>query len=63
MTSARSSRGIAGLVKADAEKRRVGVTSRSSSRCTDMPMDRGQMEQVLLNVLKNALEAIGRTER
>ena len=50
---------IAGLVKADAEKRRVGVRVEILEPLTDIPMDRAQMEQVLLNVLKNALEAIG----
>ena len=32
----------------------------SNERAVPVPMDRSQMEQVLVNVVKNALEAIGR---
>ncbi len=50
---------IAALVKADADRR--GTTLRVDTRASlsDVAMDLAQMEQVLLNVVKNALEAVG----
>ncbi len=61
---------IAALVKAEAGRRRVVVRVEVLDPLAGIPMDRAQMEQVLLNVVKNALEAVGadgtvtlRTER
>jgi two-component system, NtrC family, nitrogen regulation sensor histidine kinase NtrY len=61
---------IAALVKTDADRRRVAVRVEVRDPLSGIPADRAQMEQVLLNVVKNALEAVGvdgtvtlRTER
>lgn len=61
---------IAALVKADADRRGVDVRVEVLDPLAGIPMDRAQMEQAVLNVVKNALEAVGsngtvtlRTER
>ena len=51
--------GLLGLVRADAEARRVTVKRVGPNRVGAIALDRGQIEQALLNVIKNALEAIG----
>lgn len=50
---------IAALVKAEADLRRVAVSVEARDSLAAVSMDRAQMEQVLLNVVKNALEAVG----
>jgi signal transduction histidine kinase len=50
---------IAALVKGDAGRRRIDVRCEILDPLAGVPMDRAQMEQVLLNVAKNALEAVG----
>jgi nitrogen fixation/metabolism regulation signal transduction histidine kinase len=47
------------LVRVQAESRRVTVVREGPARLDPVALDRGQMEQALLNVIKNALEAIG----
>jgi nitrogen fixation/metabolism regulation signal transduction histidine kinase len=47
------------LVHAQAEARRVKIVREGPSRSDAVLLDRSQMEQALLNVLKNGLEAIG----
>ena len=51
--------GLLGLVRADAAARRIAVRRVGPDRVGAVPLDRGQIEQALLNVIKNALEAIG----
>lgn len=51
--------GLLGLVRADAEARRITVRRTGPAQVGVVPLDRGQIEQALLNVIKNALEAIG----
>jgi two-component system nitrogen regulation sensor histidine kinase NtrY len=51
--------GLLGLVRADAEARRIAVRRTGPAQVGLVPLDRGQMEQALLNVIKNAMEAIG----
>jgi two-component system nitrogen regulation sensor histidine kinase NtrY len=50
---------VAVLMKSASAERRVTWRWEVSGRPAPIPMDRGQMEQVLVNVVKNALEAIG----
>jgi PAS domain S-box-containing protein len=49
----------AALVKAEADRRAVAVRVETGDPLPPVPMDRAQMEQALLNVVKNALEAAG----
>jgi two-component system, NtrC family, nitrogen regulation sensor histidine kinase NtrY len=51
--------GLLDLVRAQAEARRIAVQRTGPRRLGGVPLDRGQIEQALLNVIKNALEAIG----
>lgn len=51
--------GLLGLVRAEAEARRIAVRRLGAARAGVVSLDRGQIEQALLNVIKNALEAIG----
>lgn len=50
---------LVGLVRAQAEARGITVVREGLRRSEPVPLDRGQMEQALLNVIKNGLEAIG----
>ena len=49
----------AALFRAEAERRRIAWVWEVEERLDPVPMDRGQMEHVVVNVLKNAVEAIG----
>lgn len=49
----------AGLMAADLGVRRITVRRRMGGITTAVSADRGQMEQVFVNLLKNAVEAIG----
>jgi two-component system, NtrC family, nitrogen regulation sensor histidine kinase NtrY len=51
--------GIGVLLKPDSERRRVAWRWDLPAGVDPVPMDRAQIEQVLVNVCKNALEAIG----
>jgi two-component system nitrogen regulation sensor histidine kinase NtrY len=51
--------GLLGLVRVEAEARRIAVRRSGPAQARAVPLDRGQIEQALLNVIKNALEAIG----
>ncbi len=46
------------LIRAQAGSRRVRLTRDGDAVVGTVPMDRAQMEQVLLNVMKNGLEAV-----
>ena len=50
---------LIGLVRAQADARRITIVREGLAQTNDVPLDRGQMEQALLNVIKNGLEAIG----
>ena len=50
---------VARLMKAESERRGVTWRWETDGALERVPMDRAQMEQVFLNVVKNALEAIG----
>lgn len=50
---------LVGLVRAQAESRRVAIVREGLARVDPVALDRSQMEQALLNVIKNGLEAIG----
>jgi two-component system nitrogen regulation sensor histidine kinase NtrY len=50
---------LVGLVRAQAEARQITIVREGLAQSALVPLDRGQMEQALLNVLKNGLEAIG----
>ena len=52
--------GIARLMKAQCDARHVEWRWVADEPLDPVPMDRAQMEQVFVNVIKNALEAIGR---
>lgn len=52
-------RGVAFLFKAELAKRRVELQFDVQTRFDPVRLDRGQMEQVFVNILKNAMEAIG----
>ena len=49
------------LFKAELAKRNIELRFDAQTRPASVSLDRGQMEQVFINVLKNAMEAIGRT--
>ncbi|MBK5296946.1 MAG: PAS domain-containing protein [Vicinamibacteria bacterium] len=51
--------GLLPLIRAQAETRRITVVRQGLGSMGDVRLDRGQMEQALLNVMKNGLEAIG----
>lgn len=52
--------GIAALFRAESERRRIAwIWEGEDGAPGPVPMDRGQMEQVFVNVVKNAMEAIG----
>jgi two-component system nitrogen regulation sensor histidine kinase NtrY len=51
--------GLLGLVRADASSRRIVVRRTGPTQVGVVLLDRGQIEQALLNVIKNAMEAIG----
>ena len=52
-------RGILVLVGPECERRCIDCRLEIQQRLDPIRMDRGQLEQVLVNVLKNAMEAIG----
>ena len=53
-------KGVVALFRAEAVRRRITwVWEIEGSSLASIPMDRGQFEQVLVNILKNAMEAIG----
>jgi nitrogen fixation/metabolism regulation signal transduction histidine kinase len=47
------------LIRAQAERRRIAVVRHGAASLGDVRLDRTQMAQALLNVMKNGLEAIG----
>ncbi len=47
------------LFKAECAKRRIEIRFDLQANLSPVKLDRGQMEQVFVNVLKNAMEAIG----
>lgn len=51
--------GLVQFFRADAERRGIEIDFRAEGEMPLVEMDRIQMEQVFVNVLKNALEAIG----
>jgi two-component system, NtrC family, nitrogen regulation sensor histidine kinase NtrY len=51
--------GLLALIRVQAEKRRIAVVREGLATVGAVRLDRGQMEQALLNVMKNGLEAIG----
>jgi two-component system nitrogen regulation sensor histidine kinase NtrY len=51
--------GLLELLRAQAASRRIAVVRTGAATVGDVLLDRGQIEQALLNVLKNAIEAIG----
>ncbi len=54
---------VAFLFKAERERRRIDVRFEVEDQPGFVRLDRGQMEQVFVNVLKNAIEAIGEDGR
>ena len=50
---------LIGLVRAQADSRRVTIVREGLAHAGAVSLDRGQIEQALLNVIKNGLEAIG----
>ena len=52
-------RGIALLMRADCERREIEWEWDIQADLDPVPMDENQMEQVFVNILKNAMEAIG----
>lgn len=48
------------LIGPDCQRRGIALDREISSALGTVPMDRAQMEQALLNIVKNALEAAGR---
>lgn len=50
---------VATLFKAECERRRIALRLEIGEGSELIPMDRGQMEQVFVNILQNAVEAIG----
>jgi len=52
-------RGIATLLGPEAERRRIALAWDVGDTLEAIPLDRRQLEQVFVNVLKNAMEAIG----
>ncbi|MGE0128838.1 MAG: PAS domain-containing sensor histidine kinase [Blastocatellales bacterium] len=55
--------GVAFLFKAECARRRIDLRYEIEDKPRFAQMDRGQMEQVFVNVLKNAIEAIGEDGR
>lgn len=51
---------VVALLQPVAKNRGIAFRLDVRDRLEDIPIDRGQIEQVLVNVLKNAMEAIGR---
>lgn len=51
--------GVAFLFKAECARRRIDLRFETGDQPCFAQMDRGQMEQVFVNVLKNSIEAIG----
>lgn len=51
---------LLGLVRAQATARGIALVRAGAASAGPVEMDRGQIEQALLNVIKNGLEAIGR---
>lgn len=51
--------GLLALIRAQADTRRIAVVREGPTSVGPVRLDRGQMEQALLNVMKNGLEAIG----
>jgi nitrogen fixation/metabolism regulation signal transduction histidine kinase len=54
---------VESLLSAESRQRRIEWAWEEQEPPGPVPMDRGQMEQVLVNVLKNAMEAIGHDGR
>ena len=52
--------GITGLLEAELERRHIALRWEGERSLGPLPLDRVQMEQALLNILKNAVEAAGR---
>lgn len=50
---------VAGLLRRELQERRIALRWELDDPLEDIPLDKRQIEQVLLNVLKNAAEAIG----
>ncbi|MCG3159385.1 MAG: Signal transduction histidine-protein kinase AtoS [Acidobacteria bacterium] len=55
--------GVAFLFKAECARRRIDLRFETGDQPCFAQMDRGQMEQVFVNVLKNSIEAIGEDGR
>jgi two-component system nitrogen regulation sensor histidine kinase NtrY len=55
----KAAEGVAALLARDAEKRRIRFEWDVRDALDGIPADRAQLEQALVNVVKNALEAIG----
>jgi len=51
--------GLLALLRAQAETRRIAILRQGLASVGAVRLDRSQIEQALLNVMKNALEAIG----
>ena len=51
--------GLLALIRAQADTRRIAVVRQGVGALDPVRLDRGQIEQALLNVMKNGLEAIG----
>ena len=56
-------RGIALLMRAECDQRRIEWDWEVQEELAPVAMDEGQMEQVFVNILKNAVEAIGEDGR
>ena len=50
---------VARLFEADARKSRIALTTRIESGVRRVRMDRGQMEQALVNIVRNSMDAVG----
>jgi len=51
------------LLRPELDRRRIGIEWRESRPLPPLELDRNQIEQVLVNVLKNAMESIGEDGR